>query len=105
MARELSDGNHIGRLLQLDRLLVHERALVVHNHVRVERAILGSSIRRRVAVQMKARQHALFLSSEARATEPPRRTTHDPHLRGRVKPVKPPCTSMCATWRQDLQVR
>jgi hypothetical protein len=27
------------------------------------------------------------------------------HLRGSVKPEKPPCTSIEVTWRQDLQVR
>lgn len=50
VARQLADGNHVGRLLQLDRLLVHEGALVVHDHVRIKRAVLGSTIGRRVAV-------------------------------------------------------
>lgn len=42
MAGELSDGNHVGRFLELDRLLVDELALVVHDDVGVQRAVLGS---------------------------------------------------------------
>lgn len=40
--RELSDGDHVGCLLELDHLLVNKPAPVVQNHVRVERAVLDS---------------------------------------------------------------
>jgi hypothetical protein len=36
--RQFSDGYHVGSFLQLDRLGVYEPALVVYDHVRVERA-------------------------------------------------------------------
>ena len=42
MAREFSDGDHVGCFLKLDRLLVNKGALVVHDHVWVQRAVLGS---------------------------------------------------------------
>lgn len=47
--RELADGDHVGRLLELDRLLVDKGALVVHDDVRVERAVLGLAGRCRSA--------------------------------------------------------
>lgn len=39
--RQLADGDHVGRLLQLDCLLVDKVALVVDDRVRVERALVG----------------------------------------------------------------
>lgn len=39
--RQLSYGYHVGRFLQLDGLLIYESAAVVHDHVRVKRAILA----------------------------------------------------------------
>lgn len=67
MSRKLSDGHHIGRFLQLDRLLIDERALVVNDHVRVQRAILCSSVRRRVAAnEPGASTRALGESGRAR---------------------------------------
>jgi hypothetical protein len=40
MPRKLSNGNHVRRFLQLDRLLIDEVALVVDDHVGIERAVL-----------------------------------------------------------------
>lgn len=38
---QLANGDHVGRLLQLDRLLVDKGALVVHDDVGVEWAVFG----------------------------------------------------------------
>lgn len=43
VARQLSDRDHVRRLLQLDGLLVDKAALVVHDRVRVERAVFHFS--------------------------------------------------------------
>lgn len=45
MTRQFSDGNHIRRFLELDRLLIDERALVVNDNVGIKRTILRSSSR------------------------------------------------------------
>jgi hypothetical protein len=39
VSRQFSDWHHVGRLLQLDCLLVNEAASVVENDIRVHRAV------------------------------------------------------------------
>lgn len=83
VSRELSDGDHVRGFLQLDVLLIDEAALVVHNHVGIHRAVLGSSIRRRIPIRDASAGHwALLVRDETR--------THEPQRRGREKPAKPP---------------
>lgn len=47
MSRKFSHGDHVGCFLQLDDLLIYERALVVYDNVRVQRTVLGSICSRR----------------------------------------------------------
>lgn len=42
VSRKFSNGDHIGCFLQLDDLLVYERALVVYDNVRIQRTVLGT---------------------------------------------------------------
>lgn len=42
---QFSHGNHVGRLLQFDHLLVDKAASVVQDDIWVERAVLGLALR------------------------------------------------------------
>ena len=57
MSRQLADRDCIRRLLQLDDLLVDERALLMDDRVRIERAVLG--LPSRVIVQAFSREDAV----------------------------------------------
>lgn len=82
--RQLSSRYHVGRFLQLDVLLVDEGALVVNNDVGVKRAFLWLSINRSAASR----------SSSAPSTSHSAVDTHEAQVRGSLKPLNPPCTSM-----------
>lgn len=93
MPRQLSDWDHIGRLLQLDRLLVDEMALVVNDRVRVERALVGAAGWVRAGMRASARAHIYRNVA-----------THASHRLGRPLP-SPPIPPVWCTTRVLRQLR
>lgn len=77
MTRQLADRDHVGRFLQLDGLLVDKGTLVVHDRVRVERAILDFSCGRGAVRQPRA----VSLATLGRTNKTEDRT-YETHLRG-----------------------